>query len=123
LIDPQSNATLAAGMIRRGVAKSQSAAAHKSALVQFAADSSAEIAQVEGLLLAEGAAVVRTRVVGDKTLRGLLSLGLIVLLEGSVDLAVKDAIVLKSGTFANADELIAHLREAGALAPQDGSIA
>jgi hypothetical protein len=62
-------------------------------------------------------------VVGEKTLHGLLSLGLIVLLEGSVDLAMKDAIVLKSATFAGADELFAHLREAGILAPQDGSIA
>ena len=83
LIDPQTNATLAAGMIRRGLASGEAAVLHEAALVRFDAAHAAWVPEVEQSLLDAGAAVVRTRVTTDTTLRGLLSLGLIVLVEGT----------------------------------------
>jgi len=115
LIDSQTNATLAAGMIRRGVATSEAGTEHKAAVVL--ADGSL-IAELERALLAEGAAVVRTRVTAVKTLRGLLALGLIVLLEEAMDAETEAA--LTSGGFAvvnargtdKVNELVAQLRAA-----------
>ena len=84
LIDPQTNATLAAGMIRRGLSV-EAAAVHEAVVVSFSGDRVGWIAEVEQALSAGGAGVVRTRVTADKTLRGLLSLGLIVLVDGAVE--------------------------------------
>ncbi len=80
VIDSHSNATVAAGMIRRGVVASE---AHRPALVLFNAKSPL-IGTLEQELLASGAEVVRTAVTGEKTLHGLLALGLIVLVEGAL---------------------------------------
>ncbi len=81
LIDPQTNATLAAGMIRKGLGSGESGFTHEPALVTFGASYRGWVQEVEAALIAGGAAVVRTRYTAAKTLRGLLSLGLIVLLE------------------------------------------
>jgi sulfate adenylyltransferase subunit 1 len=80
LIDPQTNATLAAGMIRGAVADAAQAPRYNPALVSFPA-ASPFIAVLEQELFAAGAEVVRTSVTSEKTLRALLALGLIVLLE------------------------------------------
>jgi sulfate adenylyltransferase large subunit len=112
LIDPLTNATLAAGMIRRGVTAAEVGATHRAALVSFAVGSGARIEELEEALLAEGAAVVRTRVVEEKTLRGLLTLGLIVLVEGAL---VQAESVIDAAEFASAVELVRHLREVGVL--------
>lgn len=119
LIDPQTNATLAAGMIRRGlIAASDAAATHKPVLIGFA-QSQAWIGDLEQLLLDGGAAVVRTRVVAEKTLRGLLALGLIVLVEGQLpSTSFDEAVVLAAAEFGSATGVIAHLREQHILGAQ-----
>ena len=85
LIDPHSNATLAAGMIRRSVAAlaNSEAPRHRPALVFFAASSPA-LAALEQSLLAANVEVVRTAITAEKTLRSLLALGLIVLVEAAL---------------------------------------
>ena len=83
LIDPATNATVAAGMIRRGVAGDVSGDAwrskHKPALV-FVPEERAD--QIELALLAEDVPVVRTKVKTPHVLQGLLAAGVVVLLEG-----------------------------------------
>ncbi len=101
LIDPQTNATLAAGMIRRGLASGEAAVHHEAAVVRFDAAHAAWIPQLEQSLLDAGAGVVRTRVTAEKTLRGLLALGLIVLVEG----ATGDVESLDAAQYAGVDEL------------------
>ncbi len=91
LIDALSNATLAAGMIRGSVAGGVHAVRHRPALVTFAENSSL-VATLEQELLAAGPEVVRTRVTAEKTLRGLLALGLIVLCEGAVPAGTLEAL-------------------------------
>ncbi len=118
LIDPQTNATLAAGMIRRGVGAGDGASTHKPAVVEFARGSQSEawMGELELVLVREGAAVVRTRVVAEKTLRGLLALGLIVLVEGSVmGASLGEAAAVNAEEFAQVGDLVGHLRDVGVL--------
>ena len=118
LIDPQTNATLAAGMIRRGVGAGDGASMHKPAVVEFARGSQSEawMGELELVLVREGAAVVRTRVVAEKTLRGLLALGLIVLVEGSVvGDSLGEAAAVNAEEFAQVGDLVGHLRDVGVL--------
>jgi len=85
LIDPVGNGTLAAGMIRTGI--DASAAAHgRGALVRVGG---ADAGALEAALIARGAQVVRTRGLAVKTLRDLVALGLIVLVEGAVEGAIE----------------------------------
>jgi sulfate adenylyltransferase subunit 1 len=121
LIDPHSNATLAAGMIRRGVGTAAQGPSHRPALVCFHATSQA-VAALEQELLDADAEVVRTSVGNEKTLRGLLALGLIVLLEAPLASAALQALaeftVLDAAAFASTAELAALLlrpQEAGEL--------
>ena len=115
LIDPQTNATLAAGMIRRGLSAADEAKSHKPALVVFT-HSADWIAECEELLVSAGAAVVRTRVIEEKTLRGLLALGLIVLLEGQVEAGTMgEATVISAAEFSLATDLVSHLQGQGVL--------
>ena len=83
LIDPASNATVAAGMIRRGVAGHVSGDAwrskHKPALV-FVPEARAD--EVERALLADDVPVVRTKVKTPHVLQALLAAGVVVLIEG-----------------------------------------
>ena len=119
LIDPHTNATLAAAMIRRGIASEQGSAVHKPALITFTAGSSQTIAEVEHALLAQGALVVRTAVLAEKTLRALLALGLIVLVEGDVPGPIletlRDFATLDAQSFAATSALIEHLQSEGVL--------
>ena len=125
LIDPHSNATLAAGMIRRSVAKADASPGHKPALVHFGIDTKSEawINELEHALLGEGAAVVRTRVVAEKTLRGLLSLELISLVEDVLDDETRQALdasgfaVIDATDSISVSDLIAHLQTNDVLAP------
>jgi sulfate adenylyltransferase subunit 1 len=107
LIDPHTNATLAAGMIRRAVAGAAETPRHSPALVHFAPGSSG-IALLERELLERGAEVVRTAVTSEKMLRGLLALGLIVLVEGERG-AVVDFTTLDAGEFATTAEIAERL--------------
>jgi sulfate adenylyltransferase large subunit len=119
LIDPHSNATLAAGMIRRGLSNEQANAAHKPALIAFSATSSLDIGEVEHALLAQGALVVRTAVLAEKTLHALLALGLIVLVEGDLSdaagAALRDFTTFDAKNFAATGALIEHLQTEGIL--------
>jgi sulfate adenylyltransferase subunit 1 len=93
LIDPATNATLAAGMIRRGIADASDAARprHKAALGLVA---EADVAAIEDALLADDAAVVRTRIRDPRVLHALLAAGAVVLITGVslADLAGEHAI-------------------------------
>jgi sulfate adenylyltransferase subunit 1 len=112
LIDPHTNATLAAGMIRRSLTEASPTPQHTPALVFFSS-SSPSIAVVEKELLAAGAEVVRTAITTEKTLRGLLALGLIVLVEGMLSPATQDALsefsTLHAAEFASVEEIAARL--------------
>jgi len=114
LIDLHSNATLAAGMIRRSVGGTTQEPQHRPALVTFAA-SSHSVATVEQDLLATGAEVVRTSVTAEKTLRSLLALGLIVLVEGS--LSPETLTGLSEFTILNAEEVSSTADIAARLVP------
>jgi sulfate adenylyltransferase large subunit len=122
LIDPQSNATLAAGMIRRAVMSDAGEPSLRPALLYFDAGSSL-VQEVEDALLADGAASVRTHIHAEKTLRGLLLLGVIVLVEGRPDEETLRALndgsfsVLDATTSTEPMQVIHQLRSAGALAP------
>jgi sulfate adenylyltransferase subunit 1 len=108
LIDPHSNATLAAGMIRRSLAESSTQASHAAALVTCDRGG-AQVAELEARLLAAGVQVVRTSVASEKTLRGLLALGLIVLLEAPLQAtalkALADFTVLSASDVSSAPQL------------------
>jgi len=91
LIDPHTNATLAAGMIRRSVAAAAQHSRHLPALVLFGAASQA-VAALEEHLLLSGAEVVRTSVTREQALRGLLALGLIVIVEAPLPPATLEAL-------------------------------
>jgi sulfate adenylyltransferase subunit 1 len=107
LIDRDTNRTVAAGMIR-GSVEAAEAARHRPGLVRFAVGSP-EIAAVERELLAADAEVVRTRVTNGKTLRGLLALGLIVLVEGELAEEFAEFAVLDAGEFGSAEEIVERL--------------
>lgn len=81
LIDPQSNATLAAGMIRQAHKTDASAFRHKPALILFTSEdaSGINIDALENELVGAGIEVVRTRSTNTATLRALVTLGLVVL--------------------------------------------
>jgi sulfate adenylyltransferase subunit 1 len=79
LIDLHTNATLAAGMIRRSTETTANAPHHKAALLSVS--NAEQAATLETALLAENLSVVRTRVQSPTIWRALLSLGLLVILE------------------------------------------
>ena len=98
--------TGAASGIGRGIAQ------------RFAAEGArVVVADLERALLDEGAAVVRTRVTAVKTLRGLLALGLIVLVEEPIDAESHAALmsagfaVVDAGVGAQIPEIVKALRE------------
>ncbi len=108
LIDAQSNATLAAGMIRRGLVSGEHAAGSQPALVYVGGTITAH--ELESALLATGAHVVRTRIAEEKVVRGLLALGLIVLLEVAgadhVRLAGIEAVTVDGDRFTSIERIL-----------------
>lgn len=82
LIDPETNATSAAGMIRRGLGADTSSAEPKKNAALLLVPDSGRASEVERFLLGEGFAVVRTRVRSKPIWEALLRIGLVVLLEG-----------------------------------------
>jgi sulfate adenylyltransferase subunit 1 len=109
LIDPHSNATLAAGMISRSVAEAAKEPLHRPALVTVAAGF-ALTAALERELLAEGAEVVRTSITNEKTLLSLLALGLIVLVEAPLSASTLEALAefmtLDAASFSSTAEIV-----------------
>lgn len=123
LIDPQSNATLAAGMIRSSRATDEETPRYKPALIHFERDANSRDLgdQLEHALLTAGATVVRTRLMSEKVLRRLLSIGMITLVEGTLDEHTRNALtqhfaVIDSSDFWSVNDLSDHLRQIGVLA-------
>jgi hypothetical protein len=82
LIDPATNATSAAGMIRRSVSQDTTSAMRKQHGALLLLPDTAWMSEVEQILLDEGFVVVRTRVKSKRLWQALLRIGAIVLLEG-----------------------------------------
>ena len=81
LIDAKTNHTVAAGMIRRSLASTTHVApAHKAALLNVHTTDQADT--LEAALLADNYSVVRTKLQSNHILRSLLSIGLLVIVEG-----------------------------------------
>jgi hypothetical protein len=122
LIDPIRNTTLAAGMIRRSVAADATEPQRRPALVTFAA-TSPHVSILEHQLLASGAEAVRTSVTNEKTLRSLLALGLIVLVETPLPPAALSALaefpILDAAGFSSTAELAALLLQPGKRVSHD----
>jgi sulfate adenylyltransferase subunit 1 (EFTu-like GTPase family) len=118
LIDPQSNATLAAGMIRGGLAAETQR--HKAALVTFPVGATAAVNRLERALLALDAEVVKTSVTAEITLRGLLALGLLVLVEGAPSRetlsGLAEFVTVETTGFTTTAEIAAKLHEADVIA-------
>jgi sulfate adenylyltransferase large subunit len=86
LIDPATNATIAAGMIRRGLDQDAAAVpAHTAAVLRI--PNSAQAAAIEQVLLDAKIPVVRTRVRAQSILKVLLHLGIVVLLDAEIHAA------------------------------------
>ena len=119
LIDPQRNATLAAGMILRAVSSSHQPTRHRPALLYYTTrkEAALSIDEVESLLLQAGADSVRTSVTKESTLRGLLALGLVVIVDDPAHLLSHDALqvdrlaVINLNDFATSEELLNYLRK------------
>jgi sulfate adenylyltransferase subunit 1 len=127
LIDPATNATAAAGMIRRSLSEdttSEELKPHAAALLLL--PDAAWTSEVEQLLLDQGVAVVRTRVTSKRLWQSLLRIGAIVLLEGIAPEAAHELAkelpieVLNPSSFAP-ETLFQQLREKGILPPQKAS--
>jgi sulfate adenylyltransferase large subunit len=126
LIDPATNATAAAGMIRRSLSGDTSSAETKQHAVLVLVPDSAQAGEIEQLLLGQGVAVVRTRVASRRLWQALLGIGVVVLLEGLAaeaarelagDLRMEELNVSDDAP----DELLRQLREKDILPPQKGS--
>jgi len=89
LIDPATNATVAAGMIRRGVAGDGWRSKHKPALVFVPEE---RVDEIELALLAEDVPVVRTKVKTPRVLQALLVAGVVVLIAGVAVVGEDDGI-------------------------------
>jgi sulfate adenylyltransferase large subunit len=121
LIDPLTNATLAAGMIRESVAEAITSPQHKPALVTFT-QSSTQISVLEKELTAAGAEVVRTSLTNVKTLRSLLTLGLIVLIDSALHTSSLETLaefqILDAADFSSTAEIAAQLLQSGGAGQQ-----
>jgi sulfate adenylyltransferase large subunit len=116
LIDPIRNATLAAGMIRRNVAEIATEPQHRPALVAFAA-TSLQVSVLEQRLITAGADTIRTSLTNERTLRSLLGLGLIVLVESPLPTKTLEALAefptLDAAKFSSTAEIAVLLLQPG----------
>jgi sulfate adenylyltransferase subunit 1 len=126
LIDPATNATAAAGMIRRNVSDATSSAEPKQHAALLLLSDGTWTSEVEELLLSQGVAVVRTRVTSKRLWQSLLRIGAIVLLEGIApegahELAEEVPIEVLNFSSCAPETFLQQLREKGILPPQNGS--
>jgi len=127
LIDPATNATVAAGMIRRGVSDDTTSAEGRQHAALLLLPDAAWTNEVEQLLLDQSVAVVRTRVTSKRLWQALLRIGIIVLLEGLTPEAAHELAeelpveVLDVSTFAP-EAFLQQLRDKGILPPRKGSL-
>jgi sulfate adenylyltransferase large subunit len=125
LIDPTTNATVAAGMIRRSVSGDTTSAKQKHAALLVIPDG-ARTSEVEQLLLGEGIAVVRTRVISKRLWEALLRIGAIVLIQGLAleaahQVAEELPVEVLDSSSRTPEEFLQQLREKGILPPQKAS--
>jgi sulfate adenylyltransferase large subunit len=125
LIDPTTNATVAAGMIRRSVIGDTPSAKQKHAVLLVIPDG-ARTSEVEQLLLGEGIAVVRTRVISKRLWEALLGIGAIVLVQGLAPEAAHQVaeelpVEVLDSSNRTPEEFLKQLREKGILPPQKAS--
>jgi sulfate adenylyltransferase large subunit len=109
LIDPATNATLAAGMIRAALG-TREIARHQPAILL--AWSEAQAAAIEAALIGAGCAVVRTQIRAEATLRALTQVGVFVVVTGTIT-QIEGAVLLEEEQTAGA--AIARLRQLGLL--------
>jgi sulfate adenylyltransferase subunit 1 len=125
LIDPATNATAAAGMIRRGLSDETTSAEAQNAALLLVQDA-VQAGEVEQVLLDQGVAVVRTRVASKRLWQALLRIGVVVLIEGiaSADAhALGEELHIEDLNISDRtpEELLHELREKGLLSSQKGS--
>jgi sulfate adenylyltransferase subunit 1 len=126
LIDPATNATAAAGMIRRSVGDDTTSVEPKHHAALLLLSDGAWAGEVEQLLLGQGVAVVRTRVTSKRLWQALLRIGAIVLLEGIApeaahELAEEFPVEVIDASSYEPETFLQQLREKGILPPQKGS--
>jgi len=127
LIDPATNATSAAGMIRRSLSQDTTFATRKQHGALLVLPDTAWTSEVEQLLLDEGLVVVRTRVRSKRLWQALLRIGAIVLLEGIPPEAAHELVeeipieVLNFSGYAR-ETFLRELRQKSILPPQKGSL-
>jgi sulfate adenylyltransferase subunit 1 len=126
LIDPATNTTSAAGMIRRSVSQDTTSAMWKQHGALLLLPDTAWTSEVEKNLLDEGLVVVRTRVKSKRVWQALLRIGAIVLLEGIAPEAAHELVeeipieVLNFSGYAP-ETFLRELRQKGLLPPQKES--
>jgi hypothetical protein len=126
LIDATTNATAAAGMIRRGLGNGRISAEPKHHAALLLITDAVRANEVEQLLLRENIAVVRTRVASKRLWLALLGIGVIVLLEGFTpddahQLAEELSIETLGDLSNESEKLLQQLREKGILPAQERS--
>jgi sulfate adenylyltransferase large subunit len=121
LIDPATNATAAAGMIRRSLSVDTTSAESKQRSALLLLSDGAWTGGVEQLLLGQGVAVVRTQVKSKRLWQALLRIGVIVLLEGLAPEAahqLAEELPVEVLNFSDREEFLQQLRKKGILPPQ-----
>jgi sulfate adenylyltransferase subunit 1 len=124
LIDPATNATAAAGMIRRGVGDDTASAELKQPAAILLVPDVAQANKVEQLLLDRNIAVVRTRIASNRLWQALLGIGLVVLFEGDTLNAAQqpgEKLSIFDVSNGTTEELLAYLSNEGILSHQKGS--
>jgi sulfate adenylyltransferase large subunit len=126
LIDPATNATAAAGMIRRSLSDDTASAEPKHHASLLLVPDAKQASEVEQLLLGEDVAVVRTQVGSKRLWQALLRIGVIVLIEGHTpeaarQLAEELSIEVFNISGSTPRKFLQQLREKEILTPQKGS--
>jgi sulfate adenylyltransferase large subunit len=124
LIDPATNSTVAAGMIRRSLIEDTASAEPKHNASLLLVQNAERASIFEQLLLSQGVAVVRTRVGSRRLWQALLRIGVIVLIEGHTPEAArqlaKDLPLEVPNRSSTPQEFLQQLREKEILPPQKG---
>ncbi len=124
LIDPATNATAAAGMIRHSLKGEANSTEPKLQGALLLLSDAVRASEVEQLLLDQDVVVVRTRVASKPLWLALLRIGAVVLLEGlTLETAQQlgEELTIFNVSGATHEELLRQLRERGILAAQKGS--
>jgi sulfate adenylyltransferase large subunit len=126
LIDPATNATTAAGMIRRSVSDEPASVKSRPQAALLLFHDATEANEAEQLLIGHEVAVVRTRVASKGLWQALLGIGVIVLLEGLAPESaqeVAEELPIEIFNFSNGtpETFLRQLRERGVLPQQKES--